>query len=167
LKVLAAEADARWAAKPSFLDSPEQERGQPLPALEVKDPGGHATSTEAENRASVRSTVGGGPKDAAQRIGIAAPETEGKEEHNGKMQVPDGIRHHFVQRPVQGKSTNPEEKKAKEDPWKQARGGPSEEWQPAACRYWQRTPSPILDSFTIFPRDHMSIIPKQSSLNNC
>jgi hypothetical protein len=33
LKVLSAQADARWAAKPSFLDKPGEGRGQAIPAL--------------------------------------------------------------------------------------------------------------------------------------
>ncbi|OTB04993.1 hypothetical protein M426DRAFT_320301 [Hypoxylon sp. CI-4A] len=33
IKVLAAEADARWEAKPSLLDMPGQEKGQPVPPL--------------------------------------------------------------------------------------------------------------------------------------
>lgn len=129
LKVLAAEADARWAAKPSFLDSPGQARGQPLPATEVKDPG-DATSTEPENRTGVRSAIGGAPEDIAQKTDIPAAESQGKERHKGKMQVPDGIRHHFNERPRQERSSKTETKKEKEDPWKQAHRGPNEKWQP-------------------------------------
>jgi NADH dehydrogenase [ubiquinone] 1 alpha subcomplex assembly factor 2 len=129
LKVLAAEADARWAAKPSFLDSPGQSRG---PALEVKDPGVYATSTEPQIRAGVRSTIGGEPEDMAQETGTSAAESEGNESDTGKMQVPDGIRHHFIQRSGQKKSSKAGEKKGNEDPWKQDRGGPSEKWQPQA-----------------------------------
>ncbi|KAI2602797.1 hypothetical protein GGR54DRAFT_644698 [Hypoxylon sp. NC1633] len=33
VKVLAADADARWDAKPSLLDAPGRERGQPVPPL--------------------------------------------------------------------------------------------------------------------------------------
>ncbi|KAI2465327.1 hypothetical protein F4781DRAFT_34468 [Annulohypoxylon bovei var. microspora] len=35
MKVLAAEADARWEAKPSYLDAPGKERGQPVPPLDT------------------------------------------------------------------------------------------------------------------------------------
>lgn len=38
MKYLAAEADARWAAKPSYIDAPGQARGQPLPALRTEPP---------------------------------------------------------------------------------------------------------------------------------
>jgi NADH dehydrogenase [ubiquinone] 1 alpha subcomplex assembly factor 2 len=130
LKVLAAEADARWAAEPSLLDSPGQARGQPLPAIEVKDPGGYTTSTQLENRTGVLSAIAGAPDDMAHKTGIPAAESEGKEGHNGKMQVPDGIRHHFHKWPTLEKSPKAAAKKGKEDPWKQARGGPSEKWRP-------------------------------------
>ncbi|OTA60836.1 hypothetical protein K449DRAFT_396119 [Hypoxylon sp. EC38] len=33
IKLLAAEADARWEAKPSLLDAPGREKGQPVPPL--------------------------------------------------------------------------------------------------------------------------------------
>jgi len=129
LKVLAAEADARWAEKPSLLDSPGQTSGQPLPAMDVKDPGDYGTSTELKNRTDMRSAVAGAPEDVAQRTGRSA-ESEGREAHKGKMQVPDGIRHHFNKRPTEENSSKAETKNEKEDPWKQTRGGPSEEWQP-------------------------------------
>ncbi|KAI1373347.1 hypothetical protein F4677DRAFT_448423 [Hypoxylon crocopeplum] len=35
VKVLAAEADARWEAKPSLLDVPGREKGQPVPTLDT------------------------------------------------------------------------------------------------------------------------------------
>jgi len=129
LKVLAAEADARWAPKPHVLDSPGQARGQPLPALEIKDHGGYAEPTELEDKVGVRSAVGG-LEDMAQRTETTTPGGIGKEARTSKMQVPNGIRHHFNERPGQEKSPKAKEKKEKEDPWKQARGGPSEDWQP-------------------------------------
>jgi NADH dehydrogenase [ubiquinone] 1 alpha subcomplex assembly factor 2 len=36
IKLLAAEADARWDAKPSLSDMPGRERGQALPALDTE-----------------------------------------------------------------------------------------------------------------------------------
>ena len=129
LKVLAVEADARWAAKPSFLDSPGKARGQPLPAMEVKDPGGYAKATEPPEKEGVRSAVGGGLKDHVQGTDTKVEDAiDGKEK--GKMQVPDGIRHRFNERPEKTSTETKEEKKEKEDPWKRARGGPSEDWQP-------------------------------------
>lgn len=56
LKQLAAEADARWAAKPSALDPPPQ--SQTTPGLQPRDPAGHAPQTEPEEREGVRNAVG-------------------------------------------------------------------------------------------------------------
>ncbi|KAL1616976.1 hypothetical protein SLS56_011196 [Neofusicoccum ribis] len=56
LKQLAAEADARWAAKPSALDPLPQPR--PHPQLNSRDPAGHAPQTEPEEREGVRNAVG-------------------------------------------------------------------------------------------------------------
>ncbi|KAI9055343.1 hypothetical protein LZ554_000302 [Drepanopeziza brunnea f. sp. 'monogermtubi'] len=118
LKILAAQADARWAAKPSFLDTPE--RSQPLPAMEVKDPGGYESVQE-------------------RREAVGVPETEEGNVQTGeeamRMQVPDGTRHDFRKTPEPENKRLEDEKapkkeEKKEDPWKKARGGPSEEWQP-------------------------------------
>ncbi|KAK8139340.1 NADH ubiquinone oxidoreductase subunit [Apiospora sp. TS-2023a] len=77
MKVLAAEADARWAAKPSFLDQPEEQ-----PKRAVRD--------APQPDAGVKTAQG-------------------------------------------GEETVTEEKKVeKDDPWKKAATGPSEDWQPAA-----------------------------------
>ncbi|KAG9248656.1 hypothetical protein BJ878DRAFT_326387 [Calycina marina] len=75
LKVLAAQADARWAAKGSLLDGPGMMSGRVERGGDVLD-----GVTKAENK------------------------------------IPE-------------KNDNNQEKG---DPWKQARGGPSEEWQPKA-----------------------------------
>ncbi|KAG4417554.1 hypothetical protein IFR04_009284 [Cadophora malorum] len=114
LKILAAQADARWAAKPSFLDAPE--RSQPVPALESKDSGG------------------AGDLDGAlgAREQTTANIMEGQGDSAEKMQTPDGIRHRFNERSEQEEKRTKDENKKKEDPWKNARGGPSEEWQPQA-----------------------------------
>ncbi len=126
---MAAEADARWAAKPSFLDSPGQARSQPLPSLEIKGPTRHATLAGSENEAGVITAIGVEQDDGAKRRSISAGSEETGVQEN-KLQVPDGIRHHFDERP--GKEKIPKEgpQKHKEDPWKQARG--CEKWQPAA-----------------------------------
>merc|ERR1711900_56065 len=85
LKILAAQADARWAAKPSFLDAPE--RSQPVPALESKDSGG------------------AGDLDGAlgAREQTTANIMEGQGDSAEKMQTPDGIRHRFNERSEQGR----------------------------------------------------------------
>ena len=55
MKMLAAEADARWAAKPSLIDAPGQEQGQPRPALETE-----SRKTSATQRG--RTAISAGPE---------------------------------------------------------------------------------------------------------
>ena len=122
LKVLAAAADARWASKPSFLDAPGEAR-QPLPTLEVGGLGSQQETTMPGKEDDAEDTR----RDDLGIVAKAEPPRKPEEPH--KMQVPDGIRHHFNERPKQETSTGTA--KEKDDPWKQARGGPSEQWQPA------------------------------------
>ncbi|KAK8081396.1 hypothetical protein PG996_000177 [Apiospora saccharicola] len=82
MKVLAAEADARWAAKPSFLDQPEQQ-----PKRAVRDV----------------------PEPVATDGGAMAAQ-------GGKETVTEEVKKELE----------------KDDPWKKAATGPSEDWQPAA-----------------------------------
>ncbi|KAF2092139.1 hypothetical protein K490DRAFT_31916 [Saccharata proteae CBS 121410] len=63
MKQLAAEADARWAAKPSALDPPD--KSQPQAALSPRDPAGYVGQTEPEDREGVRNAVGN-PEEVAQ-----------------------------------------------------------------------------------------------------
>lgn len=116
LKMLAAQADARWAAKPSFMDAPHQ--SQPLPALEVKDPGGYESLQE-------------------RRDAVATPETKGDCKHADqqgvKTQIPGTGGNRLNETPAHEKKKFKEENALQQDdPWKAARGGPSEEWQPQA-----------------------------------
>ena len=150
--MLAALADARWAAKPSFLDKPGMERGQPLPALGGIQMGEILRSTPEAKVDGVRSAVsrklgeGEGlkeaesPQDAAKeeirwngearaQAPIRPVEEMPKKEEGVDVQAPDQKKHHFNER-LDGSKVK--EKKYKEDPWKQARGTPSEEWQPQA-----------------------------------
>ncbi|KAK8048279.1 hypothetical protein PG994_010009 [Apiospora phragmitis] len=48
MKVLAAEADARWAAKPSYLDQPRQQRDAPPAAVEAGTAEPSKTTTAAD-----------------------------------------------------------------------------------------------------------------------
>ncbi|KAH7360231.1 hypothetical protein BKA65DRAFT_523310 [Rhexocercosporidium sp. MPI-PUGE-AT-0058] len=116
LKILAAQADARWAAKPSFLDKPE--RSQPLPALQSQDPDG-AGLVEGRNE-NVVSGLG-------EQTSRSAVEGGGSQE----TQATDGRSPRSNERAGQEERPTDEDKK-KEDPWKNARGGPSESWQPTA-----------------------------------
>ena len=97
LKVLAAKADARWAAKESYLDQPEE---RPLLGVDRN------TSAEAGE-----SWKHGGQDAVTENTKSVPQETLASEERNaGRV----------------------EDQSEKKDPWKVARGGPSEEWQPAA-----------------------------------
>ncbi|OLN81472.1 NADH-ubiquinone oxidoreductase assembly factor N7BML [Colletotrichum chlorophyti] len=49
MKVLAAQADARWEAKPRLTDAPGQETGQPLPALNTAQSQPIAPELESTN----------------------------------------------------------------------------------------------------------------------
>lgn len=106
LKVLAAQADARWAAKPSFLDAPQ--RSQSLPAL---DPGG-AEKLEGGDEPVLAEAR----KSATEEIGSAK-----------ERRTPGRT---FDEKPKQEQRRLKDENEKKDDPWKNARGGPSEEWQP-------------------------------------
>lgn len=140
LKVLAKQADARWAAKPSVLDAPGKERGLPLPAMQAQaqaqaaeSTGSGPRTTEAlANKAGTRTVLREGSGTQEQAVGTVGEVVEEQKGEGAakKMQVPDGIRHQFNERPGQRKRKDIIEPKA--DPWKQARGGPSEEWQPKA-----------------------------------
>lgn len=102
MKVLAARADARWAAKESYLDQPE--RQQLGPGMEVKDRGGYVGEVDDEG-SGVTSAVAG-RRDVVGEEGI---HDKPQKEDRGRLK----------------------EQVEKKDPWKVARGGPSEEWQPA------------------------------------
>lgn len=103
MRVLAAEADARWAAKASLLDdgkgaggAPGQVgAGQPVPAL------------------------GGRAADVGEGSAVPGEETRRDAVASGSEQ--------------QRAAAVAKEDADKKDPWKQSRrGGPSEDWQPQA-----------------------------------
>ncbi|KAI1488769.1 hypothetical protein F5X96DRAFT_643732 [Biscogniauxia mediterranea] len=107
VRVLAAEADARWAAKPSLLDMPQ-------PSSSVRRQSGKQQEEGQE--------------------GVVREEERGdveveEEKRQGQGQV-QARREGAAAPPEKEKET---EIKKKKDPWKQyQRGGPSETWQPAA-----------------------------------
>ncbi|TGO53274.1 hypothetical protein BOTNAR_0299g00050 [Botryotinia narcissicola] len=112
LKVLARQADERWNAKASFLDQPAT-RQQALPATQVRD-GGAYTGTDQK----------GDGKGVANAIASEAGKVDESVVTTEKP-ASDEILYDAATQPR-------EEKKYKDDPWKKARGGPSEEWQPQA-----------------------------------
>jgi NADH dehydrogenase [ubiquinone] 1 alpha subcomplex assembly factor 2 len=131
LKVLAAQADAKWAAKPSFLDAPARQRELPVGALEAKNPRSHSESTEPENQTGLRSVVGDGLSGRVREAKTTAEKAISKEQYQGEMEVPDALRHRLNERPSQENSPKAKQKPQNvKDLSKHARGGPSEKWQP-------------------------------------
>jgi NADH dehydrogenase [ubiquinone] 1 alpha subcomplex assembly factor 2 len=123
--VLAAQADARWAAKPSYLDAPGRARGQPLPALGLRDPGAYAREQAVRDGRVERPGKEVKGMERVPKRGVPVPEPEVAEPEI-RLQTPDGERHQFTR----GKGPPRQPKEMKDDPWKRARGAPSEEWQP-------------------------------------
>ncbi|KAK4232046.1 NADH-ubiquinone oxidoreductase assembly factor N7BML [Podospora fimiseda] len=103
MKILAAQADARWAAKPGYVDAPSESK-------EIRKP----------------QLVGGGmleKEEQGQNGGAVV--VEGKEE--GEVLKEQRQKAWKEMKESQGKIP------AQKDPWKRAAaGGPSEEWQPKA-----------------------------------
>ncbi|KAF7890920.1 uncharacterized protein EAF01_010729 [Botrytis porri] len=113
LKVLARQADERWNAKASFLDQPAT-RQQALPATQVRDGGAY---TRMDPR--------GDGKGVANAVASEAGEVEKERVVTTDKPASSETQYDATTQPR-------EEKKYKDDPWKKARGGPSEEWQPKA-----------------------------------
>jgi NADH dehydrogenase [ubiquinone] 1 alpha subcomplex assembly factor 2 len=115
IKMLAAQADARWAAKGSAVDAPDKQ--QPVQMLESRDPATGIRQTHAgrEPQASPEPR----PAVAEERMEEAPPQA-------------DAAPSLKTRRPMR---TEPED-----SPWKQqaAKGNPGEEWQPAS---WSPAPA--------------------------
>jgi NADH dehydrogenase [ubiquinone] 1 alpha subcomplex assembly factor 2 len=118
MRVLAAQADARWEAKPKVMEgptTPSSEEGRKVlgvrePAFETERHVGPGSKVQAEARA----------REKAEKGDIAGSGTgvEGKEQREET----------WKRMRREAEAAGPKEK----DPWKQARGGPSEAWQPQA-----------------------------------
>jgi NADH dehydrogenase [ubiquinone] 1 alpha subcomplex assembly factor 2 len=128
LKVLAAQADARWAEKPSFLDPP-REMGQPARALRIDE------GWNERIDGSMKSDGGVGIEGKGDVAGEAEKKSQDGAPKAGDFKirtpVPDEKRHRFIHGTVTEEG-NELTAKVKEDPWKRTRGGPSDEWQPQA-----------------------------------
>ena len=112
LKQLAAQADARWAAKPSFLDAPDKQ--QPTQMLQSRDPTSGIRQMAADQELN--------PSRTPKKVDDVIDETE---ESNDAP----------VLRTRQLRS----EPKAKDSPWKQStKGNPGDEWTPDA---WSPAPA--------------------------
>lgn len=79
MKVLAADADARWEAKPSFLDAPGKERGQPVPPLntartmQLPSQEERAAAPESATRNAAQRETPPGKEDPWKRAKATAP----------------------------------------------------------------------------------------------
>lgn len=64
MKYLAAEADARWEAKPRYMDAPGQETGQPVAALESQAARGAPSAHEAQavGKNTQKDAIASGPE---------------------------------------------------------------------------------------------------------
>lgn len=120
LKVLAAEADARWAAKPSFLNAPQKDDDNFQRTKHLMDEGAHTPSTKSSDTKEVRNAIRHRFEESPQRTELGN-NLGGAAGGNLKSKSSD------ITRQETGKD---ERSKPAEDPWKQARGGPSEGWQP-------------------------------------
>jgi len=107
--VLAARADARWEAKESYLDAPQ--RQQRLPGTEVRDRGGYVGEVDDSGK-GVDNLV----------AGVGDVQGESREDRETNREAVNKIE--------KDKKAQVREQKEREDPWKKARGGPSEQWQP-------------------------------------
>lgn len=103
--------------------------------MEIKDPGGYTKSemqTELEEKRGVRNAVGGGLEDNVQNTET----TFGEKVANDDISVPGSEETQSDEAESETKTRRPvtklKEKKEQFDPWKQARGSPSEDWQPSA-----------------------------------
>lgn len=79
MKQLAAEADAKWAAKPSMLDPPS--KAQAKTGTVVKDPGGYAGQTEPTEKEGVRNATA----TPSEVVGVA----QGKDVDQGRFRPGD------------------------------------------------------------------------------
>ncbi|KAF2276770.1 uncharacterized protein EI97DRAFT_458107 [Westerdykella ornata] len=108
LKMLAAQADARWASKPSMLDTPD--RQQPVQMLESRDPG---SGIAQSSRDKVASSEG-------EPISIMNSQEEITKHRQVEQTGETAVKKRKVKKQEQGDS-----------PWKQTpRGNPGDDWQP-------------------------------------
>jgi NADH dehydrogenase [ubiquinone] 1 alpha subcomplex assembly factor 2 len=129
MKLLAAEADARWASKPSALDAPDKQ--QPMQALKSKDPESAVTKTNVTEDPSHRAE--------ASRImeegDVPVPRKGNLDAETVTPVSNESVATGSVPAFTQKKTVTSEPKNS---PWKQAASAnPGQEWQP---QKW--TPAP-------------------------
>ncbi|KAK4039981.1 hypothetical protein C8A01DRAFT_16108 [Parachaetomium inaequale] len=130
IKVLAAEADARWEAKPRVMEdvSPAGGKKKVLgvrqPAFETERHVGPGSKVTAEKRAEAGETSGTGP--VTDEVKLGDSEVVNQREETWKQMKKEAEGEGGKEREA-GKKTE-----KGPDPWRQDRGGPSESWQPKA-----------------------------------
>ncbi|XXH05252.1 Superoxide dismutase [Mn], mitochondrial [Hypoxylon texense] len=121
VKLLAAEADARWEAKPGYLDPPPPPPPPPPPSSAEAAPGGSEKSQPVP------------PLDTGYRQQQQPQEQEQEQERAAQesSSTPDERRRQTTD--AQQQSSRFAAGKGKDDPWKRARpSAPGETWQPEA-----------------------------------
>jgi NADH dehydrogenase [ubiquinone] 1 alpha subcomplex assembly factor 2 len=134
LKRLAAEADARWAAKQSVLDAPR--RRQPLLEM-IDDPGDSVQSGEAKGHIGVQTTFYSGGFEGTTGATSTTRSNEGVARERPRVLKEAGAQPPASK--TQNETSRVKDMKEERNAWKQTRGGPSEEWQPEA---WGGTVTP-------------------------
>lgn len=143
LKILAAQADARWAAKPTYLDAPD--KSQPRPSTRIRGPEGYSSKTDTEphlERGTTSLQSGGRLLSGSEMEGTHSA-GEGMLSTSVRTQQPGQVGRNSGNEDTrsgeeQRKAVVMAEEKRKDNPWKTSRGGPSEGWQPEA---WNPGPS--------------------------
>jgi NADH dehydrogenase [ubiquinone] 1 alpha subcomplex assembly factor 2 len=161
LKVLAAEADARWNAKESYLDAPNVQQSAPM--LGRTNEGVHGLPEMVEGQSGERMQENWTGTAESTGVNGNAPQTTGQQSRAREMadttvgkigiferdpertKVDGGRRPKVYTNPGLAKQSKQEKKEPpipkKDDPWQKVkRGGPSEEWQPQAWNPSAATP---------------------------
>ncbi|KAH7347999.1 hypothetical protein BKA66DRAFT_576357 [Pyrenochaeta sp. MPI-SDFR-AT-0127] len=111
MKVLAAQADARWASKPSALDAPDKQ--QPAQMLQSRDPDSGVTQPNADHDTRAR----------------VEPPQVSEEEAQGMLRDPPVPASAAAAPTLTTRKRM--KKEPKDSPWKKAtHGNPGEDWQP-------------------------------------
>jgi NADH dehydrogenase [ubiquinone] 1 alpha subcomplex assembly factor 2 len=115
MKVLAAQADARWASKPSFLDAPDKQ--QPAQMLESSHSGAGPRQANAVEEAGRRE---GEPQSILKSEEEIAGDAAEEKANESTLKVPKKMK----------KNRGP-----KDSPWNEVvKGNPGDEWQPNEWR---------------------------------
>lgn len=130
MKTLAAQADARWAAKPSALDAPDKQ--QPVQMLQSRDPDSGVTQMNADQEVRDRAEM------VQQEESTPPPPVESGQAQQMPQDPPEPPRTEdapFVAK-KRLKKEQKEQSESKDSPWNQA--AQQQEWQPKG---WSPAPA--------------------------